>query len=252
VSAARFGGPPDASRHDGDLTSPQVMEHRARQSVVVSVPKTCLAACAAVHDRDGYTVIAHYGSVPGEIAVCMKSVGLADHCDYGVLELHGDRETLDRALIARFGDPPLAVGNARRLHDVWYARMDAHHTMLVGPHAALRAEAATEYGRDRGLPCRDIRASLAIVGIVGPRATRLLTAAGLPGKLAVGAIGTPAGDRSIVAILRESQRRYLALLRADGADDVWARLLSAGEPLGAAFVGYDALTLLNASSSRGG
>jgi glycine cleavage system aminomethyltransferase T len=127
--------------------------------------------------------------------------------------------------------------------------MDAHHTLLVGPHAAVRTEAATEYGRDRSLPFRDIRASLAIVGIVGPRATRLLAAAGLPGTLPVGAVGTVAGDRSIVAILRESQRRYLAILRADTADGFWLRLLSAGEPLGAAFVGYDALTLLNASAS---
>lgn len=225
------------------------MENPSRQPVIASVPKTCLAASAGLHDRDGHTVVAHYGSVSAEIAVCMKSVGLADHSDYGVLELHGDRETLDRALIARFGDPPLAVGSARRLHGVWYVRMDAHHTLLVGPHAAVRSEAATDYGRDRGLPCRDIRASLAIVGIVGPRATRLLTAAGLPGTLPVGAIGTAAEDRSIVGILRESQRRYLVLLRADAAERFWGSLLSAGEPLGAAFVGYDALTLLNASSS---
>ena len=225
------------------------MENSSRQSVIVSVPEACLAASAALHDRDGHTVVAHYGSVSAEIAVCMTSVGLADHSDYGVLELRGDRETLDRALIARFGDPPLAIGNGRRLHSVWYVRMDAHHTLLVGPHAAVRSEAATEYGRDRSLPYRDIRASLAIVGIVGPRATRLLSAAGLPGKLPVGAIGTAAGERSIVAILRESQRRYLALVRADAADDFWVRLLTAGEPLGAAFVGYDALTLLNASSS---
>jgi len=161
------------------------MENPSHQSVVVSVPKTCLAASAGLHHRDGHTVVAHYGSVSAEIAVCKKSVGLADHSDYGVLELRGDRETLDRALIARFGDPPLTIGNGRRLHSVWYVRMDAHHTLLVGPHAAVRSEAATEYGRDRSLPYRDIRASLAIVGIVGPRATRLLSAAGLPGKPAL-------------------------------------------------------------------
>lgn len=224
----------------------------SRDSVVVSMPKTCRAASAALHNRDGHTVVAHYGSVPGEIAVCMKSVGLADHSDYGVLELRADREPLDRALVARFGDPPLAVGSARRLHDVWYLRTDAHHTLLVGPHAAVRAEAATDYGRDRSLPYGDVRGSLAIVGIVGPRATRLLSAAGLPDKLPVGAIGTVPSDRRIVAVLRESQRRYLVLLRADAADDVWLRLLSAGEPLGAAFVGYDALQLLNASSSSDG
>ncbi len=221
------------------------MENSLRQSVIASVPQACLAASAGLHDRDGHTVVAHYGSVSAEIAVCMKSVGLADHSDYGVLELRGEREMLDRALVARFGDPPLATGSGRRLRSVWYLRMDAHHTLLVGPHAALTSEAATRYGRDTSLPY--IRASLAIVGIVGPRATRLLAAAGLPGTLAIGALGSAAGDRSIVAILRESQRRYLVLLRPDAADDFWIRLLTAGEPLGAAFVGYDALALLNAS-----
>ena len=224
------------------------MESSSRPPAVASVPKTCLAASAGLHDRDGHTVVAHYGSVAAEIAVCMKSVGLADHSDYGVIELRSDREPLDRALVARFGDPPLAVGSARRRHDVWYLRTDAHHALLVGPHAAVTSE-ATEYGRDKSLPYGDIRESLAIVGIVGPRATRLLVAARLPGKLSVGAIGAATADRSIVAILRESQRRYLALLRADAADDFWVRLLAAGESLGAAFVGYDALTLLNASSS---
>ncbi|HEV2774762.1 MAG TPA: hypothetical protein VGV90_04155 [Solirubrobacteraceae bacterium] len=229
------------------------MQNPSPQSGVVSVPQTCLAAAAARHDRDGHTVVAHYGSVPGEIAVCMKSVGLADHSDYGVLELRGDTAPLDRALVARFGDPPLAVGSARRLDGVWYLRMDAHHILLVGPHAALATRPVIGRGRDRiELPHRDIRASLAIIGVVGPRAPRLLSAAGLPGKLPIGAIGDVAGDPSIVAILRENQRRYLVLVRAQDADALWVHLLSAGEPLGAAFVGYDALQLLDASSAPAG
>ncbi|MDX6691783.1 MAG: hypothetical protein QOG15_3240 [Solirubrobacteraceae bacterium] len=229
------------------------MENASRHSVIASVPETCLAAGAALHARDGHTVVAHYGSVPGEIAVCMKSVGLADHSDYGVFELRGERELLDRALIARCGDPPLAIGSARRLRGVWYLRLTARHTLLVGPHAALASGHASGRGRDRDdLLRRDIGPSCAIVGIVGPRATRLLAAAGLPGELPIGAIGADAGDSSIVAIMRESQRRYLALARADAADAFWARLLTAGEPLGAAFVGYDALALLNASSVAAG
>jgi glycine cleavage system aminomethyltransferase T len=229
------------------------MENSSRQPVVASVPETCLAAGAVLHDRDGHTVIAHYGSVPGEIAVCMKSVGLADRADYGVFELRGDRELLDRALIARCGDPPLAIGTGRRLHGVWYLRLDARRTLLVGRHAALMSGPAIGRGRDRiDLPHRDVGASLAIVGIVGPRAARLLAAARLPGELPIGAIGADPDDRSIVAILHESQRRYLAVVRADAADAFWARLLNAGEPLGAAFVGYDALTLLNASAVAAG
>jgi glycine cleavage system aminomethyltransferase T len=180
----------------------------------------------------------------------MKSVGLADRSDLGVLELRGDRELLDRALRARLGDPPLALRTGRRLRSVWYLRVDARQTLLVGPHAALASGPAIGRGRDRtDLPHRDIGASLAIVGIVGPRAARLLAAANLRGDLADGAIGGGAGDADVVAILRESQRSYLALVRAAAADEFWARLLTAGEPLGAALVGYDALTLLKASSA---
>jgi glycine cleavage system aminomethyltransferase T len=178
----------------------------------------------------------------------MKSVGLADHSDYGVRELCGARELLDRALVAALGDPPPAAGSGRRLDDVWHLRLDARHALLVGPHAAIASASAIGRGRDHGdLRDRDIGAALAIVGIVGPRAARVLAAAGLPGELPIGAIAADAGDSTIIAILRESQRRYLALVRADAADAFWARLLAAGEPLGAAFVGYDALALLNAS-----
>jgi glycine cleavage system aminomethyltransferase T len=187
--------------------------------VVAAVPQTCLAACAGLHDLGGHTVVAHYGSISGEVAVCMKSVGLADHSDYGVCELSGARELLDRALVARLGDPPLPVGGGRRLGSVWYLRLDARHTLLVGPHPAVASASAIGRGRDRGdLRDRDLGASLAIVGVVGPRASRVIAAAGLPGELPIGAVGGDAGDGTIVAILRESQRRYLALVRADAAD----------------------------------
>lgn len=224
------------------------MSSSPRHQALASVPSACRAACAVLHDRDGHVVVGHYGSIAGEIAVCATSVGLADHSDYGVFELRGDRQLLDRELSASFGARAPVTGSGRRLRSVWYLRIDACRALLVGPHAALAAGSAI--GRDPGggaPPQRDIGASLAIVGILGPRATRLLVAAGLPGALAVGAVGADAGDSSIVAIVRESQRRYLALVRADAADAVWARLLTAGEALGAAFVGSDALTLLNVS-----
>jgi glycine cleavage system aminomethyltransferase T len=232
-----------------DVPSGPLRRAARGRPAVACVPETCLAACAGLHDVGGHAVVAHYGSVSGEIAVCMKSVGLADHSDYGVRELCGAREPLDRALVAALGDPPLPVGSGRRLEDVWHLRLDARHALLVGPHSALASASAIGRGRDRGdLRDRDVGPSLAIVGVVGPRAARVLAAAGLPGELAIGAIAADAGDGTIVAILREGQRRYLALVRADAADAFWARLLVAGEPLGAAFVGYDALALLNASS----
>ena len=225
----------------------------ARRSADAPVPTACIAAGAVLHARDGSTFVAHYGSVPAEIAVCLKSVGLVDHSDYGVLELRGDRALLDRALVAGLGDPPLAIGTARRLRTVWHLRLEARRILLVGPRRALASGPTIGRGRDRGeLQHSDIGTSLTILGIVGPRAPRLVAAVGLQSRLAIGAIGGDQQDPGVVAILRESQRRYLALIRRDCGDAFWARLVEAGKPLGAAFVGCDALMLLNASADGAG
>jgi glycine cleavage system aminomethyltransferase T len=229
------------------------VENPSRQTIDPSVPETCLAAGAVLHQRDGHLVATNYGSVPGEIAVCMKSVGLADRSDYGALELRGEQTVLDRALIARLGDPPLAPGSGRRMHGIWYVRQDTRRALLVGPYPALASALPTGRSRDRSdMPHKDIRSTIAILSIIGPRAARLLAAAGLPGELAIGAVGRDPRDAAVVAILRESQRRFLVLVRRASADALWTRLLVAGEPLGAAFVGLDALTLLSASSVSNG
>jgi glycine cleavage system aminomethyltransferase T len=220
----------------------------SRQTLDSPIPATCLAAGAMLGERDGHTVAAHYGSTPGEIAVCMKSVGLADRSDLGTLELRAERSMLDRALAARLGDPAIAPGYARRMRNVWYLRLDARRTLLVGSHHALGSGPMLGKGTDRAeLTCRDIASSIAIISVIGPRAARLMAAAGLPDDLPIGALGRDPRDPAVVAILRESQRRMLVLVRADGVDAVWSRLLAAGEPLGAAFVGCDALTLLGAA-----
>ena len=211
------------------------------------VPRTCVAAGAILHTRDGHTVAAHYGSVQGELAVCMKSVGLADRSDLGVFELRGDQALLDRALIARFGDPPLATGNGRRLRSVWYLRVDARHTLLVGPHAALAhgpaiGKAVTAATCRTATSERRWRWS-AFIGRVrapadGGRPTR---------GLAIGAIGGDPGDPAVVAILREPAPLPRGVRVAD-VEPFWSPLLHAGEPLGAASSGADALGLLNVAS----
>jgi glycine cleavage system aminomethyltransferase T len=224
-----------------------------RQTLDSPVPATCLAAGARLAERDGHTVATHYGSVPAEIAVCMKSVGLADRSELGTLELRASTSLLDRTLSARLGDPPAAPGGARRLRDVWYLRLDARRALLVGTRAALARDPMIGRGSDRGeLSCNDIGATVAIVSVIGPRAGRLMAGAGLPDDLAIGAIGRDPQDPSVIAILRESQRRILVLARAPAIDALWSRLLAAGEPLGAAFVGSDALTLLGAAPPASG
>jgi hypothetical protein len=183
----------------------------------------------------------------------MRSVGLADRSDYGALELRADQNLLDRALVARLGDPPVAPASGRRLRSVWYLRLDQRRALLVGPHHALASGPPIGKARDRShLPHKDVGATIAIISIIGPRAARLLAAAELPDELAIGSIRRDPHDPNVLAILRESQRRFLVLVRRAGADALWTRLLAAGEPLSAAFVGLDALTLLSASSDSNG
>jgi glycine cleavage system aminomethyltransferase T len=214
-----------------------------------SVPEVCLAAGAQLAERDGHVVAALYGSSHGEIAACMSHVGLADRSDLGTLELRGGQAALDRALATRLGDPPPAAGSARRQRGIWYLRLDSRRTLIVGAHSALAAGPPIGGGADHAdLVSKDIGAKIAIISVIGPRAVRLLSAADLPGDLAIGAIGRDPKDADIIAILRESQRRILILVRAPGTNAAWARLLIAGEPLGAAFVGCDALALLGAAS----
>ena len=230
-------------------TSPGHVDTPSRQTLDSPVPATCLAAGARLGERDGHTVVANYGSTPAEIAVCMKSVGLADRADLGVLELRAETSRLDRALASRLGDPPVAPGAARRLREVWYLRLDARRTLLVGSHAALASGPMIGKASDRAdLSVKDIGSSLALISVIGPRAGRLMAAAELPDDLPIGAVGRDPRDPSVVAILRESQRRLLVVAKATAIDALWTRLLAAGEPLGAAFVGYEALTLLGAAT----
>jgi glycine cleavage system aminomethyltransferase T len=229
------------------------MDTPSRQTLDSPVPATCLAAGARLAERDGHTVVAHYGSVPGEIAVCMKSVGLADRSDLGTFELRAETSLLDRALAARVGDPPVAPGAGRRMREVWYLRLSSRRALLVGAHQALALGPTIGRSSERsGLSVSDIAASVAIISVIGPRAGRLMAAAELPDDLAIGEVVRDAGDPSVVAILRESQRRLLVIVQAVGVDALWSRLLAAGEPLGAAFVGGDALALLGAATHASG
>jgi glycine cleavage system aminomethyltransferase T len=194
-------------------------------------------------------VAALYGSTPGEIAACMTHVGLADRSDLGVIALSGGQSPLDRALTARLGDPAVPAGAARSQRGVWYLRVETRRVLIVGAHGVLaKLPPIGARGDQADLVSCDIGAAVAMVSVIGPRAGRLLEAAGLPGNLAIGAIARDPLDASVLAILRESQRRVLILARAAAVDALWARLLEVGGPLGVAFVGCDALLLLGAAS----
>jgi sarcosine oxidase gamma subunit len=134
---------------------------------------------------------------------------------------------------------------------VWCLRLDRHRALLVGPHAVLASGSAfAAYPEKDDWSAKDISHQVSILSVIGPRAARLLSATELPEELAIGAVGRDARDPHVIAILRESQRRILIVAKSEAAEGLWERLLCAGEPLEAAFVGCDALSLLGAASLR--
>jgi len=123
-----------------------------------------------------------------------------------------------------------------------YNRLVAEIENLSGRDLAdLRADELAELCRLMGIPHS---------GTKPTKIARLLDAADLPGELAIGAVGRDPGDAGVVGILRESQRRFLIIVRASAADALWTELLAAGEPLDASFVGCDAITLLGAAHAE--
>lgn len=199
--------------------------------------------------RDGHEVAAHYGSAATELAVCAKGVGLAFRSDLETLGLSGHPAWLDHVLGKALGARVPAAGSATAMAGALCCRVDDEHAVVVAPSSAAArwrriAREAVVVGNP--IAFADRSADLSALTLVGPRAHRLLTAAGLDGALAVNAVHTaPLGGVPVV-LVREQPKRFLLVIDG-GAETVWRALAEAGAPLGLGLVGSDALGLLAAA-----
>jgi glycine cleavage system aminomethyltransferase T len=169
--------------------------------------------------RHGRRVAAHFGSPPGEAAVCLSTVGLADRSDRTTLELRGD---VDAGLLelAALGERAWSsyLGSARALIRCEYAD-------------ALACLAAL--ARATGASIRDCTSEYAAIALIGPLAEELLSIADLP---------------SSAVTLHESGLLFEVLVPAAHGAIVWDQLLEAGAPLQIACVGLHALEHLTATN----
>jgi glycine cleavage system aminomethyltransferase T len=127
-------------------------------------------------------------------------------------------------------------------------RVDAEHTVVVAPAgAAARWRRIAREAIVVGNPIAfaDRSADLTVLSLVGPRARRLLTSAGLTGEPAD--VRTTALAGVPVVLVREHDDGYLVVVGDDGAESAWRALIDAGAPLGLALVGSDALARLAAA-----
>lgn len=178
-----------------------------------------------------------YGSIAGELAVCLRAVGLCDRSDLVKLDVHGSAEAVAAAVAAVAGVVP-AVGQALHVRRAWWSSVSAERVfVLVDPSHSGRLQESL--GAQPGVTLTDVSDEWSVFAVIGPRERSLLQAAGveLPAPGAVVELELAGAE---VVLTHESASEVLLSVPPKAAAAVWAALLAAGAPLGVATVGREA------------
>jgi glycine cleavage system aminomethyltransferase T len=186
-----------------------------------------------------------YGSAAGELAACVRGVGLADRGELGALEVLAP-EPLLAELGRRLGGVPLAPGGAAFAAGGWWCRDERGLLALCEPeqreHVAAHLLAAL--GELRGTRLRERSAELHPLALLGARAPELLTALGALASPEAIRAAPPFGRASLAgvetALLLQSDRRILVIADREHAPGLWSAIEEAGRPLSISLVGRDA------------
>lgn len=209
-----------------------------------------LRAGATMSARHGWLMAAHFGSPPGEIAACERTVGLADRSDLGKFELRGPRDDLD-VLIGQLSGGEIRPGDALLAEGVWWCSVSRDHALAVcDPEHTDRVLATIEEAMRwvPGATVTDVTRSLAALGLFGPRTRELLEelcssapefADDAPPELVVTRLASVP-----VMVLRTAPERAVVLTHRSRVGELWDDTERAGDPLGIARVGAQAVNRL--------
>jgi glycine cleavage system aminomethyltransferase T len=202
--------------------------------------------------REGQSVAIHYGSVATEVAVCLKSAGLAVRSDLCTLELTGHVAWLE-ALLERALGTTVPVGRAENLGGSWCARVSGRSVLVVGtPSAAARWTRLVRAAVVTGslVAPLDQTGNHIILSLVGPRVPDLLATAGLATDVAAGSTSSCSLAGCRATLVGETAECVLVLLETNSAAAACAALFEAGSDVGLSLVGTDALARLTAVRHR--
>jgi heterotetrameric sarcosine oxidase gamma subunit len=207
------------------------------------------AAGARFETRDGWSVATGYSSLEQEREACRRAAGWADVSQLGKLELHASADDLAAIVAEAAGGAALELGTATRAGDAWWLPLTRERALVVCEPAAVgalreRLESAAG-GAARTVTIVDATSKYAALTLVGPLARELfarfsaidvraqvLPVAGFrPGSIA----------RSPGLLLREGEERFLLMIGWALGQYLWDTVADAGEHLGGAPVGLDAL-----------
>src|SRR4051794_6263896 len=193
---------------------------------------------------------AHYGSVAAEMAVCTKAAGLVDRSALRQLAVTGPEHMLDYVLEAALPDGAPEPGRAVCVASTWCCRTTARRAIVAGTPSAVErwrqveSRAVSSAGLAVGLELlRDATA----LALLGPRAARVVAAAGLPADLCVLEVADLTLEGAPLALVREDVDSFLALFERGHPPAVFEALWAAGREHGLAPVGNEAVELLHAA-----
>jgi hypothetical protein len=192
----------------------------------------------------GATVPHSYGSVPGELAACIRNVGLVERTDLAALPVDGDPATVE-LLTRRLAGHPLAIGGSAQVSGVWWCRPAPGSLLLIAAPAALHRTVGVlrTYARRGRTPA--LGESLAVLGIVGRATVPLLRALGVYGAHGDPRRAAPCAPVAVAGAhtvwLLESDVDVVCCVAEDAVAPVKRAIAAAGRPLGLARVGQDAL-----------
>lgn len=198
--------------------------------------------------REGQAVPAHYGSAPGELAVCIRSVGLAHRPDLAVLSVNGSARGLVQ-LLTRVVGYGLAPGGTTFEAGAWWSRSSSETEIVivcrrngVGP---LMRSLRRGVGDFYGVQLTDRSGDRALFNVIGRRAEEVLAEVGAFGPTGDPHDIPPFSDGSInghpVKWLLEGSTAAFLLTDPRSAPAVWQAIEDAGRPYGLSRVGLEAI-----------
>jgi glycine cleavage system aminomethyltransferase T len=196
--------------------------------------------------RDGRQTVIHYGSPAGELAVCVRAVGLLDRSDLAKLVIEAPPAQLAQ-LVARMTGSALVPGGSLFADGAWWCGAAEGRTVVVcEPSVGRRLLAGLRAQRllHVGVSVRDRTDDWAAIELLGRNAGKVLATLGIYGESGDPRLASPFGFRPVAGIdafwLLESDRQALALVPAAFAGHAWRAIELAGRPFGISCVGSEA------------
>lgn len=203
-------------------------------------------AGAVFSARAGRPTVIHYGSPAGELAVCVRAVGLLDRSELTKLVIEAPPAQLNH-LVVRLAGGTVAMGGALYADGAWWCGAAEGRVLVVsepqvGKRLLERLRAPNLH--QVATAVRDRSSDWAAIALLGRNAGKVLRALGVygtsgdPRRVSPFTAGTVGGVDGFW--LLESDSRALALVPDAFAGTAWRAIEQAGRPFGISCVGIEA------------